>query len=190
MAFSRIEAPNAGSSISLLAERSVYTVATFLERGSARYNQVSRRDEAYLVSDSYSFVGIFWAVREKRSAAVLLDHRCPISDAEPYGDMLTCPHGHYEVWEQWKRNARKDQSDPAPLIATDEYEEWPRGRIVYSSLRDHFVLYADKQILNRPDLLTTIHERFGLPADRTQAKRDSHYVSTRRLDGQRTDSFS
>ena len=142
MASSRLKAPNADSSISHLAERSVYTAVIFLERGLARYNQLSRRDEAHLVSDSYLFVGIFWAVQEKGSAAVLLDHRCPISEAEPYGDILTCPHGHYEVWEQWGRNATKDQPD---LIATDEYEEWPRGRILYSSLYDRFVLYVDEQ---------------------------------------------
>ena len=81
--------------------------------------------------------------------------------------MLTCPHGHYEVWEQWQETARSDRSGLDSLIATDEYEEWPRGRIVYSSPHDRFVLYADAQILRRPDLLATIRERFGLPADRT-----------------------
>jgi len=137
-----------------------------------------------LATDSHSFVGIFWAVQEKGSAAVLLDHRCPISDAEPYGDMLTCSHGHYEVWEQWRRNARNDRSGPASLIATDEYEKWPRGSVVYSSPHDQFVLYADAQILCRPDLLTIIHKRFSLRADRMQRiqpRRDRHYVSTRLL---------
>jgi hypothetical protein len=137
---------------------------------------------------SRSFVGIFWAVQEKGSAAVLLDHRCPISEAEPYGDMLTCPHGHYEVWEQWPKNARNDRPGLDFLIARDEYEEWPRGRTVYSSPHECFVLYADAQILSRPDLLTIICERFELPADRTQQKPDSHYVSTRQLDGEATGS--
>jgi hypothetical protein len=134
-------------------------------------------------------VGIFWAVQERGSAAVLLDHRCPISEAEPYGDMLTCPHGHYEVWEQWRTNARNERSGLAFLIATAEYEEWPRGRIVYSSPHDRFVLYADAQILSRPDMLTIIHERFGLRVDRkqtTQTMPDSHYVSTKRLEGKAT----
>ena len=61
----------------------------------------------YLTTVSHSFVGIFWA-----------------------GDMLTCPLGHYEVGEQGRKNARNDQSGLAFLIATDEYEEWPRSRIV------------------------------------------------------------
>jgi hypothetical protein len=72
-----------------------------------------------LATLSHSFVGIFWAVQERGSAAVLLDHRCPISEAEPYGDMLTCPNGHYEVWEQWRKDARNGRSGLDLLIATD-----------------------------------------------------------------------
>jgi hypothetical protein len=140
-------------------------------------------NEANLTELSHSFVGIFWAVQPKGSAAFLLDHRCPISEAEPYGDMLTCPRGHCDVWEQWRKTARNDPPGVDLLIARDEYEEWPRGRIVYSSREDRFVLYADAQILSRPDLLATIRERFGLAAgtQMTQERRDSHYVSTRRL---------
>jgi hypothetical protein len=140
-------------------------------------------NEAPLTRDSHKFVGIFWAVQEKGSSVVLLDHRCPLAEAEPYGDMLTCPHGHYQVWEQW-RNLRGYGSVLPAFVALDEYEEWPRGRIVYSALNNRFHLYADAQILCRPNLLKIIHERFGLPSGRTQmpqTNRDSHYVSTRRL---------
>jgi hypothetical protein len=133
--------------------------------------------------DPHSFVGIFWAVQEKGLAAVLLCHRCPLKDAEPYGDMLTCLHGHYEVWEEWRKSARIDPPGTANFIAMDEYEEWPRGRIVYSPPCSHFILYADAQVLSRPDLLMAVHGRFGLPANRTENKRDGHYISTRRLDG-------
>jgi hypothetical protein len=71
---------------------------------SVRYNQRSPQHEARLSRDSHLFVGIFWAVQEKGSAPGLLHHRCPISEAEPYGDMLTYSHGHYEIWEQWRTN--------------------------------------------------------------------------------------
>jgi hypothetical protein len=141
-------------------------------------------NEADLAALSHSFVGIFWAVQPKGSGPVLLDHRCPISEAEPYGDMLTCPHGHCDIWEHWRKTPRNDRASLNLLIAKDEYEEWPRGRIVYSTPDDLFVLYADAQVLSRPDLLATIRERFGLPTDRTQMtqkRRDTHYVSARQL---------
>jgi hypothetical protein len=64
-----------------------------------------------------------------------------------------------------------------------QYEESPRGRIVYNSDSKRFMHYADAQILRRPGLSTTIHETFRLPTDRTEAKRDNHYRSTRRLEG-------
>jgi hypothetical protein len=134
-----------------------------------------------VLAHANSFVGIFWAVPEQGSAAILLEHRCSLKEAEPYGSMLTCPHGHYEIWEQWRKSIGASGAGAAPLIAMSEYEEWPRGRIVYDTESNRFILYADAQILRRPPLIAAIHERFGLPTDRTDAKWDSHYRSTRRL---------
>jgi hypothetical protein len=124
---------------------------------------------------SNAFVGLFWAIQDQGSPATLLDHRCSLKEAAPYGTMLTCPHGHYEVWEQW-REAR----GRAAIVAF-EYEEWPRGRIVYSTEHERFILYADTQILRDPALMTAIYARFGLSIERTDPKRDNHYRSTRRL---------
>ena len=126
-------------------------------------------------------MGIFWAVQEPGSAAVLLDHRCSLEEAEPYGNMLTCPHGHYEVWEQWRKAGGR------AVIVASEYEEWPRGRIVYDTESDRFILYADAQILRDQTLINAIHERFGLPMERTDRKRDHHYRSKRRLSRPRLD---
>lgn len=89
--------------------------------------------------------------------------------------MLTCPHGHYEVWEEWRR--RGDNC----LVAESEYEEWPRGRVVYDTVNGRFVLYADPQIFRRPDLIARVREIFALPDVQTDPKPDSHYRSTRRI---------
>jgi hypothetical protein len=129
-----------------------------------------------------SFVGIFWALQEKGRTATLLEHRCPLRKAEPYGDMLTCRHSHYRVWERWRRNPRPAQPDLASRIVTSEYEEWPRGRIVYHAPSKRFTLYADAQILQRPDILAAICDTFGLPKNQTDTKPDSHYVSMRHLE--------
>ena len=128
-----------------------------------------------------SFVGIFWAIPKEGPAVILLDHRCSLEEAEPYGSMLTCPHGHHEVWEQWRLSAGGCPVIVAALIAASEYEEWPRGRIVYDTQNDHYIVYADAQILRRLTLLKAVHERFGLPTGRTEAKWDNHYRGSRRL---------
>jgi hypothetical protein len=53
-----------------------------------------------------------WTVEEKVSAAVLLDHRCPIPEAEPYGDMMPRSHRHYDVGEQWRKTQRRETTGP------------------------------------------------------------------------------
>jgi hypothetical protein len=128
-----------------------------------------------------SFVGVFWAVQEHGTAVLLLEHRCSLKEAEPYGNMLTCPHGHYEIWERWRKSVGDGRRTSVPsIIAVCEYEEWPRGRIVYDSKNTRFILYADAQILRRAALLSTICKKFRLPMDR-EAKWDNHYRSTRLL---------
>ena len=80
-----------------------------------------------------SFVGIFWVLQEKGRPATLLEHRCSLRKAEPYGDMLTCRHSHSQVWERWRRNPTPAHESLASLVAAAEYEDWPRGRIVYNA---------------------------------------------------------
>ncbi|MCU1235420.1 MAG: hypothetical protein JWP63_3387 [Candidatus Solibacter sp.] len=63
--------------------------------------------------------------------------------------MLTCSHGHYDIWEQWHRGSALVREGFASLVARSEYEEWPRGRVVYDADRERFILYADAQILER-----------------------------------------
>ena len=139
--------------------------------------------EAGAMAHPNSCVGIFWAVPNEVSAAILLDHRCSLNDAEPYGGMLTCGHGHHEIWEQWRRSTGGPSTTPGSLVSVSEYEEWPRGRIVYDWESRRFIIYADAQILRRLALVATLHERFGLPRGRTEAKRDNHYRGARRLVG-------
>lgn len=128
-----------------------------------------------------AFLGIFWTVRHEKSAPTLLEHRCSLKQGEVYGRMLTCAHGHYEVWGQWQDGSRPVRASFAPLVKASEYEEWPRGRVVYDPDNRLFFLYADVQILRRQGLVKAILEMFGLPLNRTLTKTDGHYQSTRRL---------
>jgi hypothetical protein len=57
-----------------------------------------------------------------------------------------------------------------------EYEDWPRGRIVFDRARDLFILYADGKLLT-PKMVTRIKTRFHLSAERTEAQSDWPYRS-------------
>jgi hypothetical protein len=129
---------------------------------SRNYASSRCRDDLMVARPDFpnSFVGIFRAIQEQGAAVSIEDHRCSLKEAEPYGIMLTCPHGHCEVWEQRRKAGGR------AAIAASEYEEWPRGRIVYDSESDRFILYADAQILRDRTLINAIHERFRF-ADRS-----------------------
>ena len=77
-------------------------------------------------------VGIFWLVQTTEGEARLLAAGCPLHQAEPYGDCLTYGPGHYETWAHWRRDRTVDPALRA-IVRSSEYEDWPRGRIVFNS---------------------------------------------------------
>jgi hypothetical protein len=121
-------------------------------------------------------VGIFWLVQTTDGEARLLATGCPLDQTEPYGDCLTYSRGHYETWEHWRRDRTVDPTLRA-LLLSYEYEDWPRGRIVFDRARDRFILYADRKLMT-PATIARIKTQFRLPADRTEVQSDLHYQST------------
>ena len=106
-------------------------------------------------------VGIFWAVDGKP-----LIESAPLPEAEPYGDHLTHPRGHAGVWGQYQRGG---------IVSREmEYEEPPRGRVMYNTKTRRFTLLADRCILRDKDLVRKIKSQMNLPRN-TETDTDSHY---------------
>ena len=126
-------------------------------------------------------LGILWAVTDPHGQTYLLAHPCALADGEPYGDCITSPAAHYETWEAWRRGRPKPPlALLAPIILRDQYEHWPRGRIVYEKTTDRFVIYADRQLLT-PAWLAQIKTCFHLPPEWTIARSDPHYCRSRAI---------
>ena len=106
-------------------------------------------------------VGIFWVV----NGEMLIDST-PLSEAEPYGDYLTHPRGHAEVWEQYQQTG----AVPSDM----EYEESPRGRVMYNTKTRRFTLLADGCILKDKILVRKIMQALHLSRN-TELGADSHY---------------
>jgi hypothetical protein len=106
-------------------------------------------------------VGIFWLVDGK-----LLIDRAPVTGAEPYGDFLTHAAGHDKAWERFQSTgiAPRDM----------EYDEPPRGRVMYNAKTGQFTLLADACILKRKDLIAQIKKDLHL-RKKTTLGTDSHY---------------
>ena len=106
-------------------------------------------------------VGIFWVVD-----GMLLIDSIPISEAEPYGDHLTHPRGHAEVWEKYQR---------AGAVPTRmEYEESARGRVMFDTKTRRFTFLADRCILNDKGMARWILSKMNLPKN-TVRNTDRHY---------------
>jgi len=121
-------------------------------------------------------VGIFWVVQTPEAEPRLLTAGCPLDQAEPYGDCLTYGPGHYETWDHWRRDRTINPALRA-IVQSYEYEDWPRGRIVFDRLRELFILYADRKLLT-PATIARIATQFHLPEDCTEIQGDFHYQST------------
>jgi hypothetical protein len=126
-------------------------------------------------------VGIFWVAQTSNDEARLLSAGCSLDRAEPYGDCLTYGPGHYETWAQWRRDRTVDPALRA-LVRSYEYEDWPRGRIVFDRSRDLFIIYADRKLLT-PVMIARLETQFLLPTERTEIHSDLHYQSTETPNG-------
>ena len=106
-------------------------------------------------------VGVFWSI----SGKVLIDST-PVSEGEVYGNHLTHASSHIDVWEHLQ------QFGKAPLDS--EYEEFPRGRVVFDTKKSEFTMLADTCILKDKSLVAHIIEELRLPTY-TKVGGDSHY---------------
>lgn len=127
-------------------------------------------------------VGIFWGISKGGVDHTLVVDATSLAEAELYGEFLTHPRGHYEVWESWQRlgpDGLKKRGLPAE-IAWHEYEHFPRGRIVFHVPTNKFVIYSDR-LLQNPATVGEIEASFGLEEIAYTVQSDEHYRTSGRL---------
>ena len=101
-----------------------------------------------------------------------------LNDAEQYGDCITHATGHYDCWQQWQAVGSKAlvaNGLPQSILFT-QYDEWPRGRVVYETTANRYILYADRQ-LQRPNVVAALKTIFGIATADVVVKIDLHYRS-------------
>ena len=107
-------------------------------------------------------VGIFWLFKNE-----LIFDVTPVSSAEPYGDCVGHAKSHISFWTELQE---------AGVIPLDvEYEEPPRGRVVFNLKTRQYIVCADKCIRTKPTVVRRIIRDFSLPADSTVLISDEHY---------------
>jgi hypothetical protein len=92
------------------------------------------------------------------------------------GGLSIAAAGHYDVWSEWQKlNATALAKQAIPqAVAYHEYEDFPRGRIVYHVKARQFIIYADRR-LQRPDILADIVNLFCISPSGFIVRSDAHY---------------
>ncbi|MFG1209567.1 hypothetical protein V5F79_27380 [Xanthobacter flavus] len=71
---------------------------------------------------------------------------------------------HYDFWPRLRKT----------LKLVGEYEDWPRGRVVYNVKEQIFTAYIDRQLAG-DQFRAAILAAFGLPPEHTRFAFDAHY---------------
>ncbi len=107
-------------------------------------------------------VEIFWLFNGE-----LIFDVTPVSSAEPYGDCAGHPKSHIAFWTDLQR---------AGVIPLDvEYEEPPRGGVVFNLKTKQFIVYADKCIRVQSAVMRKVFRDFSLPTGSAVITSDGHY---------------
>ena len=132
---------------------------------------MTRSETQAVQEDLEPSVGIFWRV-----ADVLVIDRSTLDEAETYGDCITHARGHYECWQEWQALGGTGLATKGypTKIASTEYDEWPRGRVMYETPANRFVLYADRR-LQRSEIVSALKTILGVATADVVVKSDLHY---------------
>jgi hypothetical protein len=122
------------------------------------------------------FVGIYWGIPTPNHSWHILVDKTSLADAEPYGDFLTHSRGHLDVWSEWQQLSAADLAKRAipDAITYHEYEDFPRGRIVYHTTNLQFIIYADRK-LQRDRTIINIAALFNILPGTFVVRSDAHY---------------
>jgi hypothetical protein len=130
-----------------------------------------------------SAVGIFWFVpSDIPGTSTILADMTPLAEASEYAGLKTHDRGHYEFWSELAESGSsglRAQGLPE-IIATTEYETFPRGRIVYDPGRQLFTIYADRR-LHKSEFLRAVQAAFGISPREYRLMADQHYAKSKSI---------
>ena len=91
------------------------------------------------------------------------------STVEPPLNIADYSGSHVQMW--------KSVRTQYPDLALIEYDEFPRGRLIWDDNKATYFFYADEKILSDPVAVQTVLEKTGILPDKFTVRlcRDPHY---------------
>jgi len=109
-----------------------------------------------------NFIGIFWIYENKIFAKTQ-----NLDEVKSINGFKDSDLSHYQVWDKIKNKH--------PKFYFFEYEDIPRGRIVYDVNKNRFIIYCNENILQDKISKKIILKKFDLINGQAIFKADSHY---------------
>lgn len=107
-------------------------------------------------------IGIFWYDQDR---VIGIAHHFDQNDADSLG-LIDSDYNHVQYWEK----LRVENSH----LKNIEYEEIPRGRIIFNTKKDQPMIYMDSKLFKK-SIAKKIAEFFELDFDQIIWKKDPHY---------------
>ena len=111
-------------------------------------------------------IGIFWVYH-----GAVLARPIEIVEGESQGDFIDSPDSHVHVWGDPDGFSRD-----YPELAERNYEDIPRGRVLYQPFEERFVIYLDTCLMNKTDKAELV-EAFKLTKEDYVFRSDPHYCT-------------
>ena len=107
-------------------------------------------------------VGIFWLIDNK-----LVADSIPWRQADIHGGFYNGKNDHAALWTTLQRLL--------PQWKGLEYTDYPRGRVLFHSTEEVFLVYSSQAIVKSPGMRAMILAEFKLPLGATIFEADYHY---------------
>jgi hypothetical protein len=118
-------------------------------------------------NESVPEVGIFWIDTDKKS---IIKFSTPWSDVMGDRGLYDVGMTHYTYWSRYRTRHGN--------YGNLEYEDLPRGRVIYDKTNDLFKVYCGTVIGTNAVFKELILSNFNLPSAKTKFLRDAHYEPT------------
>ena len=125
--------------------------------------QSSTKNELPTGQPVTGMIGIFWWHDARLLALV-----CRVDEGDVAGGTVDSKFAHIETWSVLQKRYYK--------LRALEYEDVPRGRVIYLQSAKRFRVLMDK-VLFQHGIKAAILDRFTLPKSITSFVRDHHYTT-------------
>ena len=117
------------------------------------------------IVDAVGKIGIFWWHNGRVLSAI-----SPVAEGTAVNGIVDSAFAHVDTWPNLQKRHRE--------LRDLEYEDVPRGRVLFLQRQNKFRVLLDKKLLE-PAIKAAICQTFGLPKAGTEFefKTDSHYTT-------------